>query len=67
MPNDMMIAALNKQRAVKMDIPAPTETSAGQEPQGIEDRLSDLESKYDELCKFVGMDAKTPKETPRGY
>lgn len=69
MPNDMMIAALNSQRQGKMDA-APSPTSTPEEKTiGIEERLEALESKYDELCKLVGMDDKkeSPKEAPRGY
>lgn len=63
--NDMMIAALNKQRNGKMDVPESTEP---EKPKGIEERLSELEDKYEELCKLVGMDEKeAPKDAPRGY
>lgn len=67
MPNDMMIAALNKQRNGKMDAHtvAPSEP---EKPQGIEERLSALEQKYDEICKLVGMDDKeAPQTATRGY
>lgn len=68
MPNDMMIAALNKQRDGKMDAPAYAASTEPEKPQGIEDRLLALESKYEELCKLVGMDDKeAPKEVARGY
>jgi hypothetical protein len=66
MQNDMMIAALNSQKAGKMP-PVSTPEVVEEKPQGIEDRLSALEDKYEELCKIVGMDDKTPKEAPRGY
>lgn len=72
MPNDMMIAALNSQRNGKVDSPGfpekDQESGNPGKPNGIEDRISALESKYDELCKLVGMDDKeTPQAAPRGY
>ena len=69
MANDMMIAALNKQRAGKMDTPASVpESNTPEKPQGIEDRLTALEEKYEQICKLVGMDEKeAPQNAPRGY
>lgn len=68
MQNDMMIAALNKQRQGKMDMPIQDKEQADK-PQGIEERLSVLEDQYKELCDFVGMNdnKEAPKDTPRGY
>ena len=68
MQNDMMIAALNKQRQGKMDMIKP-DSPLEDKPQGIEDRLSQLEEQYKELCEFVGMndEKESPKDTPRGY
>lgn len=66
MANDMMIAALNSQRAGKMEAPKSAEP---EKPEGIEERLAELEKLYDQLCEFVGMNDKkeAPKETARGY
>lgn len=68
MQNDMMIEALNKQRQGKMDMPKPG-VVPDEKPQGIEERLSELEQQYSELCEFVGMNDKNevPKESARGY
>ena len=59
MANDMMIAALQKQRMGKMDLPSP-QSPSGQDKSGgdIEARLSALEQQYQELCDYVGMPKK---------
>lgn len=75
MANDMMIAALQKQRDAKV---APSSSPAA--PSGPV-TLESIDKKIDELAESVksywdalkqinpalGGDDKTPKEAPRGY
>ncbi len=72
MANDMMIAALQRQRAGKMDPPASPNAPQPDEkdPQmGMADRVEVLEEKIEQLMKFVGMkdNQEAPKEVARGY
>lgn len=68
MQNNMMLEALNRQRKGKMDMQISPEQGEDK-PEGIEDRISKLEQKYDELCDFVGMNdgKETSKEAPAAY
>ena len=54
MSNEMMIAALQKQRQGKMSAPQASKTP---DPAtgDVASRVQALEEKYEKLCQFVGM------------